>query len=403
MIKREVKNMNKIIERINTVFEPYGLKVNDIRTGAQTIRYIINLPLDTKMQGKVRRATKDIEYTLSSALGTNEYTYGHDATSLYIEVRSNEFKVTNFNSFKSALHTSKLNIVLGTDSNGDRLITNLSKAPHILIGGTTGSGKSELLHAIVCSLYEGMKYTGVELLIIDPKRAEYSPYKNCKRTMIVTDVDKATAYLNKAVDIMEERYAELESSGAKDIYHYAGTKEMLPIVIIIDELADLIQSHPEVEKPIVRIAQKARACGIHLIIATQSPRRDVITGLIKSNMPTRIALKTSSSMESRIIMDRTGAENLMGKGDMLFLGNGKFDTIRIQSAYVDEQTKAAIANENRRSDNKPTTPTTPTTPVQSSNHSPAPKKKVGFFQGIKNIIKSGGKIDYAVMHYSDML
>lgn len=376
-------NTAQDIQNINTLLSPYGLVVNEVVKGAQNIKYIINLPLDINIQGKIRRSETNIRYALPSALGTNEFTFGHDKNTLFIERKSDVFQVVDFQNFRSALHSSKLNLVLGIDEDGKRVITNLSKAPHILVGGTTGSGKSELLHAFVASLIEGMPYTDVSLLIIDPKRAEFSPYKNCRNIRVITEMDIALNCLTKAVDIMEERYRELEKAQAKDIYKYNGSMKMYPIVIIIDELADLIQSYPQVETPIVRIAQKARACGIHLIIGTQSPRRDVVTGLIKSNIPTKVALHTSNQVESRIILDKSGAENLLGKGDMLFLSNGSFNPIRIQSAYVDEKTKQKLANSIYCK--KQTTNAAEPQKISYDHLINSEPKKVGFFQGIKNL------------------
>lgn len=335
--------METIKSNINTLFAPYGLEVNDIITGAQSIKYVLNLPLDVKTQSKIKRAESDIKFALSSALNTNEFTYGHGTNCVYIEVKNDDFQVVKFSDLKDVTYTDRLTLVLGVDSDGKKVFTDLSKAPHILVGGTTGSGKSELLHTFVASLICGMPYTNSEIVIIDPKRAEYSPYKNCRRITLVTEMNQAVFQLDKAVEVMESRYTELERNCAKDIYHYNGEMDMHPIIIIIDELADLMETYPNVEKSIVRIAQKARACGIHLIIGTQSPRAKVVTGLIKANMPTRIALKTKSNLESRIILDKSGAENLYGKGDMLFLANGSFEPIRLQSAYVDEYEKIHLA------------------------------------------------------------
>lgn len=334
----------KVIENLNTLFAPLGLKVDEVTKAAQSVKYKLYLPLDLDKQGKIRRAETNIKFALPSALGTNEFKFEREVDCLSIECRSNEFKVVNFNDLKAKCKTNALNLILGTNENGEMLYTNLSKAPHILVGGTTGSGKSELLHTFIASLIVGMPYTNAELLIIDPKRAEYSPYKNRERIRLITEMDEALKYLNYSVQIMENRYAELENAGAKDIYKYSGFMDMHPIVIIVDELADLIQTFPDVEKPIVRIAQKARACGIHLIIGTQSPRRNVVTGLIQTNMPTKIALHTSDQIESRIILGKAGAEQLLGKGDMLFHGNGAMSDLRIQSAYVDENTKHELAS-----------------------------------------------------------
>ena len=372
--------VNKEILDINTIFRPFNITVSEVLTGAQSVKYILRLPLDINIQGKIKRAETNIKYTLTSAIKGSEFTYGHEDNYVYIE-RPADFKPVYFNSFKENLfQNKKLNLVLGTDSNGNKLTTNLSKAPHILVAGTTGSGKSELLHTFVCSLIKGMPYTHTELLIIDPKRAEFSPYKSCLSTQVITDMNIAASCLKRAVDIMEERYVELERSRAKDIYNYTGSKNMHPIVIIIDELADLIMSNPKVESDIVRIAQKARACGIHLIIGTQSPRRDVVTGLIKANIPTKIALKTTNQVESRIILDRGGAEKLLGKGDMLFLANGSFEPIRIQSAYITEQEKIDLAKKFFFDKSKNETPTAPSKPTTYQK-----PKRIGLIRALINL------------------
>lgn len=367
------------IRDINTIFEPFNIEISEVIEGAQSVKYILYMPLDINIQGKIKRAETNIRYTLSSAIKGSEFTYGHENNYVYIE-RKAEFKPVFFSAFdKKVLCTNKLNLILGEDRNGHKLTTNLAKAPHILVAGTTGSGKSELLHTFVCSLIYGMPYTHASLLIIDPKRAEFSPYKSCKSIQVVTDMSIAASCLKKAVDIMEERYTELEKSKAKDIYNYTGSKDMYPIVIIIDELADLIMSNPKVESDIVRIAQKARACGIHLIIGTQSPRRDVVTGLIKANIPTKIALKTTNQIESRIILDKGGAESLLGKGDMLFLANGSFEPIRIQSAYITEQEKVELADMiyiDRTSKSEPAPKPQPVTQKP---------KRVGLFRTLKNL------------------
>lgn len=337
--------MNNTIERINAIFAPFGLCVNDVVKTSQTIIYKLYLPLDVKSQAKIKRATKDIEYALSTALQSNDFSLFKDTSAICVECKSEIFDIVKFNDFESQIRTQPgLKLALGKDQNGHKLITDLSKAPHILVAGTTGSGKSELLHTFIASLINDMYKTHVELLIIDPKRAEYSVYKNCKHVKIDTEMTDAIEHLKIVVDEMEKRYAELEKNGAKDIYKYTGSMNMHPIVIIIDELADLMQTHKEVEKDIVRIAQKARACGIHLIIGTQTPRAHIITGQIKANIPTKIALKTVNSLESRIILDRNGADKLCGHGDMLYLGNGSFDTIRIQSAFVNEDKKKELAS-----------------------------------------------------------
>ena len=375
--------VNKEILDINTIFRPFNISVSEVLTGAQSVKYVLRLPLDINIQGKIKRAETNIKYTLSSAIRGSDFTYGHEDNYVYIE-RPADFNPVYFHSFAgSVFQNNKLNLVLGTDTNGQKLTTDLAKAPHILVAGTTGSGKSELLHTFVASLIHGMPYTKAELLIIDPKRAEFSPYRNCKSIRVITDMNIALACFKKAVEIMEQRYSELEKNNAKDIYKYTGAMDMHPIVIIIDELADLIMSYPTVEADIVRIAQKARACGIHLIIGTQSPRRDIVTGLIKANVPTKIALKTTNQVESRIVLDRTGAEKLLGKGDMLFLANGSFEPIRIQAAYITEQEKTELAQ--KIFCKKDITPAPAAEPVHT-NIEPK-QKRVGLIQGMINLMK----------------
>lgn len=399
-----------IIESINTLLLPLNIKVDEIIKNAQSVKYKLNLPLDLMAQKKIMREEKAIKYAISSALGSSDFIYSKDAKSVYFEVKSDDFEIVKFNDLKDVCISNSLNLVLGKDENGNKIFTNLSKAPHILVGGATGSGKSELLHAFIASLIVGMPYTAAEIAIIDPKRSEYSVYRNRKHITLITEVDEALSCLNHAVNIMEERYAELERSYAKDIYKYTGTMDMHPLVIIIDELADLILTHPEVEKPIVRIAQKARACGIHLIIGTQSPRKTVVTGLIQTNMITKVALQTSDQLESRIILGKSGAEHLLGNGDMIFHKGGPTADIRLQSAFVDENTKRNLAATLPIRDNRPNM--TSNNPVYRSdkdihdaiiaearearvkyerehNITPTPqkKKRVGLIGGLVNLFR----------------
>lgn len=380
------QNPNQVdeVNAIDTIFAPYGLHIDEVVRCAQSIKYIITLPLNVEIQGKIRRAEPNIRYTLSSAISSKEYTYGHEKNYLFIE-RPTKLIAVPFNSFNPDLFMSKkLTLVLGVDTDGKKLTTDLRKAPHILVGGTTGSGKSELLHSFVCSLISSMPSTNVELLIIDPKRAEFSAYKHCKRIRVITEMSYAAQCLEKAVEIMEERYAEFERNNAKDISSYTGDVDMHPIVIIIDELADLIMTEKSIQPNIERIAQKARACGIHLILGTQSPRRDIVTGIIKANVPTKIALRTTNQLESRIILDRSGAEKLLGKGDMLFIANGSFEPIRIQSAYVSEDVKKEFAD-SIYIEKQPLEETTSTCSEDNHIEQPTKKKRMGLIKAIFSV------------------
>ena len=250
---------------------------------------------------------------------------------------------------------SPLTVALGLDITGSPIVTDLRKMPHGLIAGATGSGKSVCINTMLISLLYKANPQDVKLLLIDPKMVELAPYNNIPHLVspVITDVKAATAALKWAVDEMERRYELFAHTGVRDIGRFnskakeAGQHaDRLPyIIVVIDELADLMMMSPaEVEESICRIAQKARACGIHLLVATQRPSVDVITGLIKANIPTRIAFSVSSQVDSRTIIDSIGADKLLGKGDMLFLENGSSKTVRLQGTFVsDEEIEKVVA------------------------------------------------------------
>ncbi len=251
---------------------------------------------------------------------------------------------------------SPLTAALGLDISGKPIVTDLRKMPHGLIAGATGSGKSVCINTILVSLLYKARPEELKLLLIDPKMVEFAPYNRIPHLVspVITDVKAATAALKWAVEEMERRYELFAHTGVRDISRFNELAEKhkrysdkLPyIVIVIDELADLMMMSPaDVEEAICRIAQKARACGIHLIIATQRPSVDVITGLIKANIPTRIAFSVSSQVDSRTIIDMSGAEKLLGRGDMLFLENGSSKPVRLQGTFVsDEEIDEVVAH-----------------------------------------------------------
>jgi DNA segregation ATPase FtsK/SpoIIIE, S-DNA-T family len=251
--------------------------------------------------------------------------------------------------------SSPLTAALGLDISGEPIVTDLNKMPHGLIAGATGSGKSVCINSILVSLLYKASPQDLKMLLIDPKMVELAPYNRMPHLVspVITDVKAATAALKWAVEEMERRYELFAHTGVRDISRYNlkaernGEKsQKLPyLVIVIDELADLMMMSPaDVEEAICRIAQKARACGIHLIIATQRPSVDVITGLIKANVPTRIAFSVSSGVDSRTIIDSSGAEKLLGRGDMLFLENGSSKPVRLQGTFVSDDEIDEIVN-----------------------------------------------------------
>ncbi len=270
-------------------------------------------------------------------------------------VRLKELMTTN----PEELAKMKLPMFLGKDASGTPLIQDLASMPHMLIAGTTGSGKSVCMNSIIISFLFTKRPDELKLVLVDPKMVEMSLFKDIPHLMcpVVTEMSKAAAILEWAVGKMDERYELLAEAGVRDIagYNSLSAEELkerfnpanedeeaqiprkLPyLVFVIDELADLMMTNKEVEGFIVRIAQKARAVGIHLILATQRPQANVVTGLIKSNMPCRVAFKVASGMDSRIVLDQKGAELLLGQGDMLFLSPRSSKLIRAQGTLVDD-------------------------------------------------------------------
>lgn len=249
---------------------------------------------------------------------------------------------------------SKLLATLGRDIMGDPIYCEINKTPHLLVAGSTGSGKSVCINSIIVSILMRAKPDEVKLVLVDPKKVELSMYNGVPHllTPVVTDPKKANIALKKIVVEMENRYDLFSNSGTKNIAGYNAYVEKqnknrseddqlrkLPfIVVIIDELADLmLVAAKEVEDSIMRITQMARAAGIHLIVATQRPSTDVITGVVKSNIPSRISFAVSSGIDSRTILDQTGAEKLLGKGDMLFSMQGEGTPVRVQGTFIDEE------------------------------------------------------------------
>ncbi len=258
------------------------------------------------------------------------------------------------------LEKMRLPMFLGKDASGEPLIVDLTQMPHMLIAGTTGSGKSVCMNSIIMSFLYTRRPDELKLVLVDPKMVEMSQFKDIPHLMcpVVTDMNKAAAILEWAVTKMDERYELLAEAGVRDIDSYnkltweeikevfkpaneteeAQIPKKLPrLVFIIDELADMMMTNKEVETFIVRIAQKARAVGIHLIVATQRPQANVVTGLIKGNMPCRIGFKVASGLDSRIVLDQKGAELLLGQGDMLYLSPRTSKLMRAQATLVDDQ------------------------------------------------------------------
>ena len=236
---------------------------------------------------------------------------------------------------------SILTLALGKDITGKPIVADLDGMPHLLIAGTTGSGKTVCVNSLILSLLYKGSPNDLKFLMVDPKMVELMPFNGLPHLLcpVVTDAKKASQALNWVVNEMEERYQLLAKAGARNIQAYNGKGEKLPyIVVIIDEFADLMTvARDQIENAVTRLAQLSRAVGIHLILATQRPSVDVITGVIKANLPARVSFKVASKVDSRTVLDMNGADKLLGKGDMLFLRPGEEKLIRIQGTLVSDK------------------------------------------------------------------
>ncbi len=344
-----------------------GVTVTDVSVGPAVTRYELQPEQGVKVS-KIVALTNDIKMRLAAAdIRIEAPIPGKSAVGIEVPNKKGQTvylgDVLNSREFQDA--KAKLAFGVGKDIAGKIVVTDIAKMPHLLIAGATGSGKSVSINTLVMSIIYKYKPEDVRMIMVDPKVVELQVYNGIPHLLIpvVTDPKKAAAALNWAVAEMQERYRKFAATGARDLQRYnekveavlrdpsvpekeKENLEKLPqIVIIIDELADLMMvSAQEVEDAICRLAQLARACGMHLVIATQRPSVNVITGLIKANVPSRIAFAVSSGVDSRTIIDMNGAEKLLGKGDMLFFPQGIPKPVRVQGAFVSDQEVQAVVD-----------------------------------------------------------
>ncbi|MCA1064423.1 DNA translocase FtsK (plasmid) [Rossellomorea sp. AcN35-11] len=333
------------MEKLETSLRDFHVKaeVVDMQQGPSITRFEVQPAPGVKVN-KITNLSDDLKLSLA-AKDIRIQAPIPGKSSVGIEIPNKEARpvmlreVLESEEFNSS--TSPLTVALGMDISGAPIVTDLNKMPHGLIAGATGSGKSVCINTMLVSLLYKASPEEVKLLLIDPKMVELTPYNDLPHLVspVITDPKTATKALKWAVDEMESRYQKFVKEKVRDIQRYnEKAEEKMPyLVVVIDELADLMMVSPsDVEDAICRIAQKARACGIHLLVATQRPSVDVITGLIKANIPTRIAFAVSSQTDSRTILDEGGAEKLLGKGDMLFSGNGA-KSVRLQGNFVSDE------------------------------------------------------------------
>ncbi|MDD3024597.1 MAG: DNA translocase FtsK, partial [Syntrophomonadaceae bacterium] len=341
--EKGIKESISILEETFTSFG-IGVRVNQVSCGPAVTRYELTPAPGVKVS-RILSLTDDLQLNLA-AQGIRIEAPIPGKSAIGIEVPNNKIMSVGLRNLLSSTVFKQLNsplsIALGEDISGNTVVAKLNEMPHLLIAGSTGSGKSVCINSIIMILLYNSTPEELKLVFIDPKMVELAVYNGIPHLMtpVVTDPKKASVVLRWMVTEMEKRYRLFADKGVRDIQRYNQVAfEKLPyIVIIIDELADLMMIAPlEVEDSICRLAQMSRAAGMHLIVATQRPSVDVVTGIIKANIPSRIAFAVSSQVDSRTILDCAGAEKLLGKGDMLFLPVGAAKPFRVQGAYVSDQ------------------------------------------------------------------
>lgn len=334
---------------IEKTLDSFGIsaKVVEVNSGPAVTQYAIQIALGTKVS-KITSLSSDLALALAAPTGQVRIEApipGRNLVGVEIPNRGLEFVTLKrmLQSDSLLKHKSKLAVALGLDVSGRPLAADIGRMPHVLVAGTTGSGKSVLINAWICTLLFRTTPAEVRLILVDPKRVELTGYNGIPHLMtpVIVEPDKILSALRWAMTEMENRYKQFAEVGVRNIDGFndlSGFQAMPYIVILIDELADLMAYAPvEVEDTICRIAQMARATGIHLVLATQRPSVDVITGLIKANVPSRIAFNVSSMIDSRVILDMPGAEKLLGRGDMLYIPADQSKPSRIQGTYVSDR------------------------------------------------------------------
>lgn len=348
---------DKIGSDIVKILATYGVKVKyEMATVGPTItQYEFTLAPGTKIS-EVKGLSREIAMGLSTTKIAIEQVEGKNT--IGIQVPNNATTLVSLEDVLENSEKSGVSVALGKDLQGKAIQADILKMQHVLIGGTTGSGKSVAITTMIASLIQGYTPEQVKLVLVDPKKVELDAFRNVPHLLrpIVTDPNEAEQMLKDMTREMDNRYTEFSEVGAKNIAAYNqmiaryneqnpnNKEEMMPyIVVIIDELADLMMTAGKsVESSIQRITQLARAAGIHMIVATQRPSADIVTGPIKANIASRISFATASGVDSRTILDQTGAENLMGKGDMLFKPVGMANPKRIQGVYASDDEIASI-------------------------------------------------------------
>jgi len=347
--KADRGDIKKTANTIEKTLQSFGIgaKVVEVNLGPAVTQYALELSLGTKV-AKITSLSNDLALATEAPTGQIRIEAPIPGRNLVgIEIPNRSLEIVTFKTMLSSdimkKHKSKLAVSLGLDVSGNPLVADIGKMPHVLIAGTTGSGKSVMINSFISSLLFRASPDEVKLILIDPKRVELTGYNGIPHLMtpVIVEVEKILASLKWTMDEMDRRYKMFAERGVRNIDAFnelAGFQTIPYIVIFIDELADLMAFAPvEVEDVIARLAQMARATGIHLVVSTQRPSVDVITGLIKANIPCRIAFNVSSMIDSRVILDTPGAEKLLGRGDMLYIPPEQAKPTRIQGSYISDK------------------------------------------------------------------
>ena len=341
-------NVKHNAQTIEKTLESFGItaKVVEVNPGPTVTQYALEIPMGIKLS-KVLALQNDLALALATSTGNVRIEApipGKSLVGVEIPNLSPEMVTLKNALMDDSLRTnkSKLAVALGLDVSGNTVISDIARMPHVLIAGTTGSGKSVLLNSFIATLLFRASPHEVKLILVDPKRVELSEYNDIPHllTPVIIEPEKILSALKWAMQEMDRRYRLFHEAQVRNINGYnelSGFQALPYIIIIVDELQNLMEFAPvEVENAIVRLAAMARATGVHLVVATQRPSVDVITGLIKANIPCRIAFNVSSMVDSRVILDQPGAEKLLGKGDMLYVPPDASKPVRIQGIYVSD-------------------------------------------------------------------
>lgn len=347
--KADRGDIKKIASVIEKTLQSFGIeaRVAEVNLGPAVTQYALEIALGTKVS-KITSLANDLALATEAPTGQIRIEAPIPGRNLIgIEIPNRSLEVVSLKTMLSSAimqkSKSKLTVSLGLDVSGNPVVANIAKMPHVLIAGTTGSGKSVSINSFITTLLFRASPNEIKFIMIDPKRVELTVYNGIPHllTPVIVEPDKILSALKWALGEMDKRYKIFAEQGVRNIDSYnelSGFHAFPYIVIFIDELADLMAYAPvEVENAIARLAQMARATGIHLVVATQRPSVDVITGLIKANVPARIAFNVSSMIDSRVILDIPGAEKLLGRGDMLYIPPDQAKPNRIQGAYVSEK------------------------------------------------------------------